>query len=386
MHKILIFTNYFLPGFKAGGPVRSIKNILDILGEEYLFFVITRDRDKEDEHAYYGIKTNKWLKKDNYMINYLSPDNCTIISLYRIIVSNNFDLIYLNSFFSQLSIKILLLRRFGFLSGTPVVLAPRGEFSSGALKLKNFKKRIYILLSKIFGLYNGIIFQASSEYEKTDIADYFKEKIIIAPNLPTCHEPANSIERPFKKTGFASFVFLSRISRKKNLHKALFLLSQITEGQIVFDIYGPIDDKKYFKECETLVNALPQNIICQYKGSVQHEHVQETLLKYHFLLFPTLGENYGHVIMEAMSSGCPVIISDQTPWQGLEKLEVGWDLSLEDDTTLINVIASCVQMDNNIFLKMSNNAINYWNKVMQSSETVKQNRYLFNYALTKKEH
>ena len=47
------------------------------------------------------------------------------------------------------------------------------------------------------------------------------------------------------------------------------------------------------------------------------------------LILPTQGENHGYVIQEALLSGCPVLISDRTPWRGLAALGVGADLPLE---------------------------------------------------------
>jgi glycosyltransferase involved in cell wall biosynthesis len=52
--------------------------------------------------------------------------------------------------------------------------------------------------------------------------------------------------------------------------------------------------------------------------------------RYHLFVLPTLGENYGHVIYEALSAGDPVLISDQTPWRNLIEMKAGWDLSLNE--------------------------------------------------------
>ncbi|MBI9061941.1 MAG: hypothetical protein JEZ14_08115 [Marinilabiliaceae bacterium] len=43
--KILIFIDWFLPGYKAGGPVRSMANMVEYLMEEYDFFIVTRNTD-----------------------------------------------------------------------------------------------------------------------------------------------------------------------------------------------------------------------------------------------------------------------------------------------------------------------------------------------------
>jgi glycosyltransferase involved in cell wall biosynthesis len=42
-----------------------------------------------------------------------------------------------------------------------------------------------------------------------------------------------------------------------------------------------------------------------------------------------LSENFGHVMVEALSAGCPLIISDRTPWRDLETKHIGWDLPLD---------------------------------------------------------
>ena len=41
--KILILTDWYLPGTNAGGPVRSIANMIAHLKNEFLFKIITRD-------------------------------------------------------------------------------------------------------------------------------------------------------------------------------------------------------------------------------------------------------------------------------------------------------------------------------------------------------
>ena len=54
---ILVFCDYYLPGYKAGGPVRSISQLVGALGKEFSFKVVTRDRDLGDDDSYPGIET-----------------------------------------------------------------------------------------------------------------------------------------------------------------------------------------------------------------------------------------------------------------------------------------------------------------------------------------
>ena len=42
---ILVFLGNYLPGFKSGGPLRTIVNLVDNLSDEFEFLIITSDRD-----------------------------------------------------------------------------------------------------------------------------------------------------------------------------------------------------------------------------------------------------------------------------------------------------------------------------------------------------
>jgi glycosyltransferase involved in cell wall biosynthesis len=51
-----------------------------------------------------------------------------------------------------------------------------------------------------------------------------------------------------------------------------------------------------------------------YRGELPHKDVKTTFGSYELFYFPTLGENFGHVIAESLSSSCPVLCLDTTPW------------------------------------------------------------------------
>jgi glycosyltransferase involved in cell wall biosynthesis len=147
-------------------------------------------------------------------------------------------------------------------------------------------------------------------------------------------------------------VFLSRISEKKNLRFVLSLLRGI-HGPVEFDIWGPISDPEYWKHCQEAVRLLPPSIRVAFCGPVEHELVPQTLGKYHFFVLATLGENFGHVVPEAWAAGCPVLISDQTPWVGLEAKRLGWDIPLGDETRWRTALQNCVDMDQHTYTALS---------------------------------
>jgi glycosyltransferase involved in cell wall biosynthesis len=97
----------------------------------------------------------------------------------------------------------------------------------------------------------------------------------------------------------------------------------------------------------------------------------------HFFVLPTFNENYGHVIVEALANGCPVILSDQTPWLGLEEKGIGWDISLSEEKQWQQVLQRCVDMNAEEFRQMSEHAAAFGRKVVGNEETIARNRELF---------
>ena len=156
--KILTLADYYLPGYKAGGPIRTLANMVEQLGGEFEFKIITADRDFKDESAYQGITVNHWNRVGKADVFYVSPKRRSLRGFKKILCSTECDVVYLNSFFSPyFTIKPLLLRRLRLTPEKPLIIAPRGEFSPGALGLKNLKKQAYLLAVKVFGLYRGVI-------------------------------------------------------------------------------------------------------------------------------------------------------------------------------------------------------------------------------------
>ena len=94
-----------------------------------------------------------------------------------------------------------------------------------------------------------------------------------------------------------------------------------------------------------MLNTLPGNVSWEYRGIADAERVSEVFSGYDVFLFPTLGENYGHVIFEAMSGGCIPVISDQTPWT-VEKMGGNGDrFSLDDEAGFLGALDKYCKMD-----------------------------------------
>lgn len=353
---ILIIMGRYLPGYKDGGPVRSIKNLVDYLGEEYNFRILTCDRDHGDTKPYPNIRVNDWNRVGNADVYYVAPGGFTrkvIIDL-----ANKSDLVYVCGCFSDYSINTLIANRLGKIK-VPVVVAAMGLFSPGALQIKRLKKMTFINVFNVLGLYKSVYWSATSQMEVDDILSVIqteRKRIWIAEDLPRAVQEEKVIKE--KRSGELKVVFISRFSPQKNLLQAIKILHQV-HSEVLFTLYGPDEDKEYWVECQKELANLPSNVKWEWKGNLDSEKVVETLKEYHVFLFPTKGENFGHVIQEALSAGCPCIISDQTPWQDFEEHGIGYILPLEDNRLFVEAIEKYATMGQIEFQKISEKAHQY---------------------------
>ena len=138
---IFCFSDYYLPGYKAGGPIKSIANFVEEFGEEYEIKIFTRNHDFGEYQTYKNIINDNWNKIGKALVYFSSEKNLNLNSLKKILNTTPYDLLYLNSFFSfKFTILPILISKLNNKLNKPCIIAPRGEFSENALKLKKFKK------------------------------------------------------------------------------------------------------------------------------------------------------------------------------------------------------------------------------------------------------
>ncbi|GAQ14816.1 glycosyltransferase [Myroides odoratimimus] len=381
----LIFIPHFEPGFKYGGPIRSIKAMTAILGEKVHFTIFTSDRDYGDLYSFSNIELNKVLIKEDYDVIY---SNRGIIEMIKFINQyHKYSIIYLNSYFSfRYSILIIFLKRLGIIKNK-ITLCPRGEFNEGALNIKGAKKKIFIQVAKKLGIYNSITWHATTEEEELSIQKIFGVNCIVkyAPVLPSSFafkkkEKNNLVKEPL----ILKLAFLSRVSRIKNLD---FLLNELLiidgfkengEFSIKLDIYGPISDAEYWSFCKSLIDKFSSNRVnIEYKGEVLYENVFNILEKYHFWVLPSLGENYGQAIADSLVANCPIILSDKTPWtKDIEKYNLGFVRKLEKNC-FVEIIVKCLYMDNVEYSRLRGNIMLYVSECLIDKNNVKKNLNIF---------
>ena len=97
-----------------------------------------------------------------------------------------------------------------------------------------------------------------------------------------------------------------------------------------------------------------------YCGEIPHNRVPDIFRQYHAFFFPTHGENYGHIIAEAMMNNCLCVLSKgTTPWDDyIEALDIGAPLHKQEKfVEIINRLILADQSTINSLLKCNRDYI-----------------------------
>jgi len=141
-------------------------------------------------------------------------------------------------------------------------------------------------------------------------------RVIVRENdtlLPVTSDPGGVMTAPPVESAPLALISVGRLVEHKGLHLALGALAQ-APAPVELDVYGPAEDEVYTARCRNLVEQLPRHVTVRFHDALPHEEVRSTVSRYDALVMPTAGENFGHVIAEALSVACPVVCSDTTPW------------------------------------------------------------------------
>ncbi len=375
--KILVLVDWFTPGYKAGGPIQSCVNFAFAMKNDFDIYVLTTDTDHGEKQPYPDIISNEWIENpgDGFKIYYTKKQSLSTSQLKRVMLDLNADYVYLNHLFSPYFVVYPLWMKYSGKLQSKIVLCPRGALYASALSVKPYKKKPYINLFRLLGIHKKILFHATNQREKDAIEDYFPgSRVAIADNLPNTKQPAF---QSYKKIpGTLKCIFIARIVAIKNLLFVLSVLEKISSS-VVLTVIGPVEDDSYWSECKKKMAQLPLNIKVDFLGSMQNNELAGIVMQHHLFVLPTTGENFGHSIFEALLYGRPVLISDQTPWLGLEAKKAGWDLPLNKPAQFVKVIEEAAGWDQQHFDEWAQGAWQYAHSFISNPKLHSQYIQLF---------
>lgn len=163
----------------------------------------------------------------------------------------------------------------------------------------------YRLCKKIDGIY------VETSHMKEKLNELGLMNVEILPNFKRVEVINNTVD--IQKEKVLNLVFLSRVMKEKGIEEAIDVVTKINRNQSIkinLDIYGPINQEYEQFLLNYIEKNNKENIF--YKGILQPNEIQLTLVHYDAMVFPTFysGEGFPGIVLDAYMAGLPVIASD----------------------------------------------------------------------------
>ena len=300
---VLASIEWFVPAYRAGGIISSLKNQVEHLKGDIDFRIVTGNADLTST-APLSDEVNCWTMRDGHQVwhSTSTPD------WTRLVDDVQPDLIYINGLFNGPFNRSLL--RWTRNSGIPTRLASHGMLAPNALRIKPWRKWAWLTTQRILGSLNHVDWHATSATERHQIKRWFPAaRVHVAQNLPP-----NLALSPSSPSNGIHFLSIGRVHPIKNYPFAAQCLTRLAEHtgkHIVYRVIGPIEDPA---EKGRILNYSTDQLSCEVIGERSPNHLAAEFQRANALLVPSLTENYGQVIAEALANGVPSVVSDQTPW------------------------------------------------------------------------
>tara|TARA_B110000977_G_scaffold199632_1_gene287584 strand:- start:512 stop:1696 length:1185 start_codon:yes stop_codon:yes gene_type:complete len=326
-NRVIVFTDHFRPARAAGGIITSLENLFSEIGKKENFIVISGNRDLGSKISIVKF-VNRWYKQENVRVLYkLSIHN--IFLIISIALNKKNKRFILPSFFSPLGtiLPLITLRIRKMIYGETdviIIIFARGQLFSNAFLVRSKKKNRYLKIAKLFSLLSGanLIYSSAYELEKSVLASkHFDLTETIIPdmlsnkffydNINVTHP---SLTRNIDED-FINVLCVGRIHRIKRIHKVVHFLQNLNCAlKIKINICGPIEDKNYWHEILSDLNN--DKIVLNFMDTLNGEDLKSQYLKSDILCVFSKTENFSYVVPEALSLGCPVILTNGVYWSG----------------------------------------------------------------------
>jgi len=210
-------------------------------------------------------------------------------------------------------------------SNIPTVIQPHGMLEAWSLEQKKIKKKFALWCYQKKDLESAAIFIATSEQEHASIRRLgLDQPIAIIPHgvnmPPTESKLIQTGESKKNKTA----LFFSRIHPKKGIKDLLTAWARVKPLNWSLMIVGGTTDPAYFAEVKTTIKELNLTSSVQLVGRKEGGEKDIMFRSSDLFILPTYSENFGIVVLEALSYGLPVITTTETPWLDLNQKGCGW--------------------------------------------------------------
>ena len=256
---------------------------------------------------------------------------------YRDLLKDNPSIIHIHGLWTLTPLVGYLISKF---LNIPYFLSPHGMLMPYALKKSKYKKELALFFYQKKIINNSKLIITASESESSAVLNFKKnipyKKIPHGINIP-------SINRNQKSRDYKIALFLGRYNKTKGIDELLKIWSELNPQNWKLCIAGIIEDINYFKQLQENLNFYGCKNISLI-GPVLGREKDELFQNADLFILPTKTENFGIVVLEALSYGIPVITTNSAPWEVLNQKRIGWCVN-NDEFSLKKVIFKATNLD-----------------------------------------
>jgi len=336
MNVLNIIPGYY-PATVYGGPVFSVHFACQALARRNLNVHVATT----NVNGFLGAKLDVPTSTDvvleaNYTVRYYSGSHighwswALFQDLKRII--EKADIVHLQDVYS---VHALLAICFSIVQHRPIVISPRGIFSSWALSSgRRVTKRLWTagMIRPLVGNHCRVAWHATSAMEKIDILRVFPGSTVhVVPNAIDVMsisagerlDRASYVQRFFPNCTIAAdrafvLVAMGRLHSIKGFDIAIRCLAELGPRlpECILLIAG--NNEGELANLEALIAALDLKGRVALVGPQYDQDKAAFLTGADIYLFPSHSENFGIALLEGLAAGLPVVASRKTPWDEVE--------------------------------------------------------------------
>lgn len=221
------------------------------------------------------------------------------------------DVVHLAGVYSFPTLPVLAL---GKLFRAPVLWSPRGSLQTWERTSHPVMKRIWNAIARCAASRRHVLLHCTSAEEASASRARFPGQGTVV--IPNGVQPVATLPpREWMPGGMLRILYLGRLHPRKhveNLIEALPLLHR----PALLDVCGS-GDAEYEAMLRSVVRRLSLTDVVRFHGHVDGALREERFREADVCVLPSLTENFGMVVLEALMRGVPVVASTGTPWSQL---------------------------------------------------------------------
>jgi glycosyltransferase involved in cell wall biosynthesis len=225
----------------------------------------------------------------------------------------------------------------------PRVVSPRGMLDGWALHWHGWRKRLAWRLYQRRDVVRADLLHATSEAEAEDLRRLgLRQPIAVLPNGVETMVPRADVS-PSAASEARVALFLSRVHPKKGLLHLVAAWAALRPPGWVLWIAGP-DEGGHEADVRAAVRAALPGAHAEtvaFLGPVSDARRAELMSQAELFVLPTLSENFGQVVAEALVAGLPVVTTKAAPWPALVPERAGWWVDVGTEALLAALREAC---------------------------------------------